>query len=145
MRVRTVLATALVTALAASSFAPALAAPAKKPVKLAYTASALPDPSSTNPVTGEICAPTTPTGIHHFSFKVPGPGTLKVSLNNTLDWSVAVRDARGRTLADADAASPEVAETVTLKLKKAQTVSIDTCNFAGEPSIDVTGTFTPSK
>ena len=140
MRARTVIVAGLAAVIAAGSLAPAVAAPKKKPMKLAWTASATPDPSSSN-VRG-TCAPTVPTGIHHYTFKVPAAGTLEVTLNNTLDWSVAVRDAAGETLADADGGSPETLEMVTVKFKKAETISIDSCNFAGEPQINPTGTFT---
>lgn len=112
-----------------------------KPIKISYTASALPDPTSTNPATNEICAPTLPTAIHHYTFKAPAAGTLTLDLNNKLDWSGAVRDAGGSTLVDSDGSSPETPEQLFVSFKKAQTVSVDTCNFAGEQSINVTGTF----
>lgn len=104
------------------------------------TASATPDPSSSN-VNG-TCVPTIPSAIYRYAFKVPAAGTLEVSLNNTLDWSIAVRDAAGDSLAEADGGSPEVVETVSVRFKKGQTISIDACNFAGEPQISPTGTFT---
>ena len=139
MRTRTVLVAGLAGVLAAGSLAPAVAAPKRKPIKLAWTASATPDPSSSN-VNG-TCVPTIPTAIHHHTFKVPAAGTLEVTLNNTLDWSVAIREG-DETLVDADGGSPEIVETVSIKFKKATTVSIDSCNFAGEPQISPTGTFT---
>lgn len=140
MRARTVLVAGLCAVTAAGSFAPAMAAPKKKPIKLAWTASATPDPTST--AVAGVCTPTIPSGIHHYAFKVPAAGTLEVTLNNTLDWSVAVRDAKGESLADADGGSPQDVETVSVKFKKGQTISIDTCNWAGEPQIKPTGTFT---
>ena len=139
MRTRTALVAGLVAVTAAGSLAPAVAGP-KKTVKLSWTASATPDPSSSN-VNG-TCVPTIPSAIHHYTFKVPAAGTLEVTLNNQLDWSVAVRDSAGDTLADADGGSPEVVESVSVKFKKAQTITIDSCNFAGEPQINPTGTFT---
>jgi hypothetical protein len=143
MRTRSALVAGLVAVTAAGSLAPAVAATKSKPkpVKIAYTATALPDPTSTNPATSEICAPTSPSGIHHYTFKVPAAGILDINLNNTLDWSVAIRE-NGETLASADGGSPEVVESTSVRFKKATTVSIDTCNFAGEPEIDVTGLFT---
>ncbi|MBK5306371.1 MAG: hypothetical protein JJD92_06750 [Frankiaceae bacterium] len=143
MRTRTALTTGLVAVLAVGSFAPAMAGKAKpKPIKIAYTATGNPDPTSTNPTTNEICAPTLPTAIHHYSFKVPAAGTLEVALNNTLDWSVAVRAADGESLASSDGGAPQDKESTSVRFKKGQTISIDTCNFAGEPSINVTGLFT---
>lgn len=142
MRTRTALTTGLVAVLAVGSFAPALAGKAKpKPIKIAYTATGNPDPTSTNPATGEICAPTLPTAIHHYTFKVPAAGTLEIALNNDLDWSVAVREG-AESLATSDGGAPQDKEATSLRFKKATTISIDTCNFAGEPSINVTGTFT---
>ena len=144
MRTRSVLVMGLVAMTAAGSLAPAVAATKSKPkpVKIAYTATALPDPSSTNPATGEICAPTSPAAIHSYTFKVPAPGILDIQLNNSLDWSVAIRDADGESLATSDGGTPTDPEATSVRFKKAGTVSIDTCNFAGEPEIDVTGLFT---
>ena len=144
MRTRTALATGLIAVIAAGSLAPAVAAtkPKPKPINIAYTASAMPDPTSTNPATGEICAPTLPTAKFSHTFKVPAAGILEISLNNSMDWSLAIRDADGASLATSDGGTPTDPEGATLRFKKAATVSIDTCNFAGEPSIDVTGRFT---
>lgn len=122
--------------------APSLAAPKSKPkpISKTYTASALPDPTSNN--VGEACEPqVNPLAIHSEAFKVPAAGTLVVKLANQLDWLVAIRQ-NGAVVAEADGASPEVVESVSVKFKKATTISIDTCNFAGEPSIQVSYTFT---
>lgn len=141
MRTRTAVAAGLVAVVAAGSLSPALAAPKRKaPIKLSWTAQATPDPSSSN-VRG-TCAPTVPSGIHRHAFKVPAAGTLEISLNNSLDWSAAIRTEGGETLADVDGGTPEVKEVLSVKFKKAQTISIDTCNFAGELQIHPTGTFT---
>ncbi len=145
MRTRTALATALIGVIAVGSAVPSFAAkPKPKPITQTYTASALPDPTSTNPATNEICAPTLPTAIHKHAFKIPAAGTLEVALKNKLDWSVAVRQG-SESLASADGGTPEVSESTSVTFKKATTVSIDTCNFAGEPSIDVNITFTYKK
>ncbi len=143
MRTRTVLAIGLVAATAAGALSPAVAAtkPKPKPIKIAYTASALPDPTSTNPVSGEICAPTSPAAIYSYTFKVPAAGMLDIKANNQFDWSIAIREG-GESLATSDGTTPTDAEATSVRFKKATTVSIDTCNFAGEPSIDVTGLFT---
>jgi len=144
MRTRTALTAALVVVAAAGSLSPAVAASKAKPkpIKIAYTATALPDPTSTNPVTGEVCASTLPTAKFSHTFKVPAAGVLDIALNNQMDWSLAIRDADGETLASSDGGTPTDPEAATVRFKKAGTVSIDTCNFAGEPSIDVTGSFT---
>lgn len=142
MRTRTALATGLAAALAVGSLTPALAGPKKAPIKLAWKAQATPDPTATDQTTKEHCVGVIPTSTHHYEFKVPAAGTLEVQLNNTLDWAVAIRDAAGDEVAGADGGSPEVKEVVSVKFKKAQTISIDTCNFAGEPEISPTGVFT---
>lgn len=140
MRARTVLAAGLVAVTAVGSLSPALAAPKKKPIKLAWKAQATPDPTST--AVAGACTPTVPSAIHHYTFKVPAAGTLEVALNNSLDWSGAIRTAGGETLQAVDGGSPNDAEVLSVKFKKAQTISIDTCNFAGEPEISPTGLFT---
>ena len=140
MRLRTAAATSLVAVAAAGTLAPALAAP-PKPIKMSYEATATPDVTTSN-VT-EICAPVTPTAKHSTEFKVPAAGTLKVELGNTLDWALGLR-VGGKLVASADGGSPDVKEVVTTKFKKATVVSIDACNFAGEPVVPVTVTYTPT-
>ena len=139
MRTRTVLAIGLVAATAAGSLSPAVAAtkPKPKPIKIAYTASALPDPTSTNPVSGEICAPTSPAAIYSYTFKVPAAGMLDIKANNQFDWSIAIRE-DGESLATSDGTTPTDAEATSVRFKKATTVSIDTCNFSGGPTANVT-------
>lgn len=142
MRTRTVLATGLVGLLAVSSFQAADAKPKKKPkpITMTYTATGVPDPTSTNPVTNEICAPTNPAAMYSQAFTVPAAGTLEVSLGNMLDWSLAVR-AGGESLATSDGGTPTDHEAAFVSFKKKTVISIDTCNFAGEPTIPVTFTF----
>jgi hypothetical protein len=141
MRLRTAAVTAMVAVAAAGTLAPALAAP-PKPVEQKYTANATPDPTTTTPG-GEICDPVTPTAKHSTEFKVPAAGTLKVELGNTLDWAIGIR-VNGKLVASADGGTPEVKEVAVTKFKKATVVSVDVCNFAGEPSIPVTLTYTPA-
>jgi hypothetical protein len=126
---------------AAGTLAPALAAP-PKPITQKYTANATPDPTTTTPG-GEICDPVTPTAKHSTEFKVPAAGTLKVELGNTLDWAIGIRSG-GKLLASADGTSPETKEVAQTKFKKGAVVSIDVCNFAGEPAVPVTVTYTPA-
>jgi hypothetical protein len=127
----------------AATAATAVAAPPKpkpKPITKTYTATATPDPTSSN--VGEICEPqVNPTARHSEPFKVPAAGTLLVKMANTLDWSLAVRQG-GDLVASSDGATPETVEQVSVKFKKATSITIDSCNFAGEPSVDVTYTFT---
>ncbi len=140
MRLRLVLATVPVVSLAvAAALSPAAAAPTPKPIVMKYDAQATPDPTTTGVQGG--CNPVTPTARHSTAFKVPAAGTLKVELDNTLDWAIGVRQ-NGKLLGSADGTSPEAKETLQLKFKRGGTVSIDACNFAGELIVPVTVTFT---
>lgn len=148
MRTRSVVATALVAVVAAGAGAPSFAAtkakpkPKPKPIMFTYTASAQPDPTSTNPVTNEPCVSTLPGGKFSKPFTVPAAGTLTVSLANQLDWSLAIRGADGSTEGSSDGAMPTDREQATVPFTKGRKVSIDTCNFAGEPTVQVTVRFT---
>jgi hypothetical protein len=148
MRTRTALSTTLVAALLAAAASPSLAAtkpkpkPKPKPIHGSYTATAYPDPTSTNPVTSEPCVPTLPTAKFSKPFKVPAAGILHVELANQLDWSLAVRDTDGSDEATSDGGSPTDKELVDIPFKRATSVVIDTCNFAGEPNVVVSYTFT---
>ena len=142
MRLRTVAITSLVAVAAAGSFVPATAAP-KKPITKTYEVGPLtPDPT---PIAlGEICAPATPTAIDAESFKVPGPGKLKVDIDFVGDWALGMRDAKGNRLAESDGGTPETDESMQVKFKKAGDVVIEACNFAGAPTATVTLVFTPA-
>ena len=146
MRTRTALSTALVGVLLAAAATPSLAAtkpkPKPKPIKGHYTATAYPDPTSTNQVSGEPCDSALPTGKFSHAFKVPAAGTLHVELANQYDWSLAVRDTDGTDEGTSDGTLPTDKEKVDVSFKKAQPVVIDTCNFAGESSVVVSYVFT---
>lgn len=141
MRLRTIALTSMVAVAAAGALAPASAAP--KTITQKYQAQGTPDPTTTTPG-GEICDPVTPTAKHSTEFKVPAAGTLKVELGNTLDWAIGLR-VGGKLVASADGGTPEVKEVAQTKFKKATVVSVDVCNFAGEPTVPVTITFTFAK
>lgn len=146
MRTRTLVSVGLIAAVAVGSATPSLAvgkAKSKpKPITMTYTASAYPDPTSTNPATKGVCTPTLPTAIDKHAFTVPAAGTLEVKLGNKLDWSLAVREGAD-TLATSDGSgSPADPESTIVSFKKKTTISIDSCNNEGEPSIPVTVTFT---
>ncbi|MDP9100833.1 MAG: hypothetical protein M3N21_01605 [Actinomycetota bacterium] len=146
MRLRPLLAGSLIAVVAAGSLSPALAKgkPKSKPAPIvgSYTATALPDPTGDMPAANKgKCASMTPTGRTTHEFKVPAAGTLTVSLNNKLDWSLDVRNADG-VLGDSDGGSPVSAESVEVAFKKKDTVVIGACNLTGEPSVTVSYTFT---
>lgn len=143
MRLRTAAITSLVAVAAAgSTLAPVSAAP--KPVVTKYQVGPLtPDPT---PIAlGEICAPATPSAIDAREYKVPAAGRLKVDIDFVGDWALGLRDAKGKRLAESDGSSPETDETMDVKFKKAGTVVVEACNFAGGPTATVTLTFTPAK
>jgi hypothetical protein len=147
MRTRTALAGAAALLAAAGSMSPALAGPTGGVVKGSWTATATPNPTGNNPAGDEYCAPTGPVGRATSEFKVPGAGSLEMQLNNTLDWSGDIRDkASNEVLGQADGSSgPQDKEVVTATFKKATVVVLGACNLEGEPSINVTYTFTPKK
>jgi hypothetical protein len=69
-----------------------------------------------------------------------------VTLNNQLDWSGDIRDkASDEVEADADGTTPTDVETMSATFKKKTTVIMGACNLEGEPSVNVTYTFTPKK
>ena len=141
MRARTVLVAGLCAVTAAGSLAPAVAGPKKPPIKKSYEVGPLtPDPT---PIAlGEICAPATPSAIDARQIKIPGAGTLQVDIDFVGDWALGMRDAAGDRLAESDGGTPETDESMTVKFKKAQTITIEACNFAGAPTATVSYVFT---
>src|SRR3954465_15269201 len=148
MRTRTALAAAAALLAAAGSMTPALAGPTGGVIKGSWTASATPDPTGDTPAPAGKgkCSPTIPTARATKEFTVPGAGTLEVSLNNQLDWSGDIRDKGSDEVeGDADGGSPTDLEVMSASFKKKTTVIIGACNLEGEPSVNVTYTFTPKK
>jgi hypothetical protein len=143
MRTRTALAGAAALLAAAGSMSPALAGPTGGVDKGSWTASATPDPTGDTPNGSGKCQPVTPSGRATKEFTVPGPGTLEVSLNNQLDWSGDIREkASGEVEGDADGGTPTDLEVMSATFKKKTVVIIGACNLEGEPSFNVTYTFT---
>jgi hypothetical protein len=145
MRTRTALIAAVGLLAAGGSLSPALAGPRAGVVKGSWTATASPDPTGENPVSGNQCDPTLPSGRTTHNFTVPGKGVLEVHLNNQLDWSGDLRDGSGEILGSADGGSPTTVEEFSVSFKKKTAVVIGACNLEGEPSVNVTWTFTPKK
>ena len=142
MKTRLVTAVAVVAAVAVAH-TPALAGkPKPKPITGSYRATATPDPTSTSQVDNTQCRPTVPTGMDSHPFTVPAAGSLQVKLANKFDWSLAVRDAQGNTLASSDGGLPTDPEATYVTFKKKTKITIDACNFAGEPQVGVSYTFT---
>jgi hypothetical protein len=143
---RRTLSVALALGLAAGAATPSLAATKKKPkpIKGSYTAQAMPDPTNNN--VRDICDGALNSGgnVSRFdkAFTVPAAGTLTVAMANTLDWGLVVLDPDGYSEGESDGSTPTDVESVSIPFKKKQKVTIRTCNFAGEPEVNVSYTFT---
>jgi hypothetical protein len=143
MRTRTAIAIAAALVTAAGAMAPAVAAPKKAPIKGSYTAGPLtPDPT---PIAGNVCEPATPTAIDKHTFKVPAAGVLQVDLEWQGDWALGLRDSAGDRLGESDGGTPDTVESMQVKFKRGETVTIEACNFAGAPTAKVSYTFTYKK
>lgn len=136
MRTRLVLAT-LPVALLGLAAASATAAP-KKPIEQTYEASA--------PVPGGWvggCDGSVPSAAQLDDFKVPAAGTLKIELGEFVgDWDLVLFQG-DKELADSQNIQPLTeGEALSVKLKKATTVTISACNFNGGPTGTVKLKFT---
>ena len=150
MQVRRVATVATVALLAAGAYAPAIAGPTKAPVKKSYDMQLPPVP---NPPSGTpTCADDALVGtaIHSETLKTTGPGTLTVKVNGFYgDWDITVysgdKELEGvgdGTSTGAGAPATAGEDTFEMKFKKATTLDIRTCNFAGSPQAHGTYTFT---
>jgi hypothetical protein len=146
MRVRRAAPLALVV-LAAVGVTHADAKPKKAPITKAYDVTGVPHP---NPPSGPACSDSA-EGVseHRELLTVTGAGKLKVTVNGfNGDWDIGIYG-KGDVLlvegsgADTPPADPttQAEETATLKSKKAQTISVDVCNFAGSPKAHVELTY----
>jgi hypothetical protein len=80
------------------------------------------------------------------SVKVPGPGTVEVSIKGFQgDWALQVKDAAGEVMAGDDVNPPDAFEATSVRLKKAATINILPCNMAGTPQAEVTYTYSYKK
>lgn len=135
MRTRLLLAVAPL-ALVGVATLPSSAAP--KPMKGSYTASA--------PVPGAPdCDGTAPGSVHTMAIKVPGAGRFTADLTGFAgDWDFYLKSGGG-VLSASEGGADAPKETVSAKIKKAGTVTIASCNWAGGPTGAVTWTFLPNK
>ena len=128
------------TALAAAGALalPSAAAP-PKPITKTYTATAV--PSGIGMV--NYCDGLPTTHDKHFEpFNAPAKGSLKVSMTASAgDWDIFLLDASGATIAESATIGLDP-ETYAFKVKKAQKLSLMTCNAVGGPTAEVTYTFT---
>jgi hypothetical protein len=150
MQVRRVAAVATLAVLAAGAYAPAMAA-GKKPITKSYDMQLLPVPDPPQGTPSCARAELIGVSIHQEKLTTKGPGTLKVKVNGFAgDWDITVysgdQELEGvgdgtSTGGGAPATSGE--DTFEMKFKKATTLDIRTCNFAGSPSAHGEFTFTP--
>lgn len=135
MRARLVLAVAPL-ALVAVATLPSSAAP--KEMKGSYTASAA-VPGAPD------CDGTVPGSVHKAPIKVPGPGRFTAELTGFQgDWDFFLK-ANGGLLSSSEGSVDATTEVVSAKIKKAGTVDIESCNWAGGPTGSVKWVFTPTK
>jgi hypothetical protein len=149
MQVRRVATVATLAVLAAGAYAPAMAAPKKAPVKKSYDMQLppLPYPAQGTPT----CNVDQLDGslIHVETLKTTGPGTLTVKVNGFYgDWDVTVFGPDGLEGVGDGTSTPNTStstgeDVFQQKFKKATTLKIATCNFAGTPSAHGEYTFTP--
>jgi len=121
----------------------------KKPIEKSYTATApAPDPTNFSPnARYSVCEQTVPGSFHVEKFTAPEPGTLKAELFNYVgEWDFLLTDDKGRELGYSGILDVTGApERITYKFKKAGTVKIIACNWAGAPSGTVQYVFTYAK
>jgi type 1 fimbria pilin len=145
MQVRRVATVATVGLLIAGAYAPATAAPKKKPITKTYDLMLLPVQASPT----DACATPELEGISVDTQKITptGPGFLSVKVTGYYgDWDIAVKDAEGTEIAKGsgnDTPNPGAGtETFEMKFKKAEPLQIAICNFAGTPQGTATYTYT---
>lgn len=143
MKLRRILPLAAVVVLAAGAFVPAQAAP-----KFAgsYNVTLLPDPSPNAFHTGlgmGNCFNVNPQSVDRRELKVPGKGKLTLVLDSAdptgtgnTDWDMYVTDKSGESLGEGTGGTSH--EEVSIKFKKAETVTVSVCNLAGQPNGTVT-------
>jgi hypothetical protein len=128
----------------------AFGAAKKKPITKSWTTMApTPDPTNARPDPPySVCPQLVPLSYGTETFKAPAAGKLVVSITGFQgDWDLLVMDGKKREIAASGnggygtPATPST-EKLTLKIKKAGTYSIVSCNWAGSPISNGTYTFT---
>jgi hypothetical protein len=145
MRTRTAVLTAFAVVCAGGAVSPVVAAPKPKPVKKEYTASATPGgPASL--ANSTICDSTIPGSTYDVDFKAPFAGRLTVKQDGFQgDWDLAlVQDGGNAAQSAQDATDTNVSRPETVegyKLKKGESITIRSCNWAGGPTAHVAYSF----
>lgn len=144
----------LTAVLAATLAAPHAGAAKPKPVSRTYTATApTPDPTNyASPVLPagtavsndyETCAQRVPGSFHAERVRIPAAGRLVVELTGyTGDWDALLLDSNKRKVTFSGSTELNVRETMTATFRRATTVTIVVCNWAGGPEGTVRYTFT---
>lgn len=150
MKARHIITALAVVAAGTVAVAPASAAPKKpKPFKGSKTVTdATADPTGSG-TDGADCSSLIPDAVTPMqdtpiSLKVPGLGKLKVSVANTGDWALEIRDPKGIVIGSSDGGGPADLEQATVKTKKAGTYKVFACNLGGHPEAKVTWSWTPA-
>ena len=147
---------ALVAVVVAGGVAPALAAPPKpKPINGSFEASGIPFPLTGSEPTDTASSCVNPMfegiSITTEEFKTVGAGTLKVDMSGFVgDWDIAILNDKGEVVASGDNAAAtggnpntgDIVERAQVKYKKAATIRIAVCNFAGGPTASVKYSYT---
>lgn len=126
-------------------------APKYKTVKGSYSVTLLPDPTidaeAQPQVGGGTCHALDPKSVDTHALSLPGKGTLHVVLDSTdptgkgkTDWDLVILDAAGH---EVDESSGETSheETTDPNMKKGK-ASIEVCNLIGEPTGNISWSFT---
>ena len=149
MQVRRVATVAVLGVLVAGAYAPATAAPKKKPITKSYDLNLLPLWESPT----EACSTASTGGalvgvsIDIQTIKPTGAGFLAVKVDGYQgDWDISVRDADGAEIGrgsgnDTPNAGPG-AESFEMKFKKPEPLQIAICNFSGTPQAHATFSYT---
>ena len=145
MQVRRVATVATLGLLVAGAYAPATAAPKKKPITKSYDMQLV--PLWTNPSAACVNPEFEGVSVHTEKITPTGPGFLTVKVDGFYgDWDISVKDADGSELAKGtgnDTPNPGAGvETVEMKFKKPEPLAIAICNFAGTPQAHATFTYT---
>jgi hypothetical protein len=149
MQARHIVAALAVLAAGTVAIAPASAAPRPKPFKDSKEVTdntADPTGSGTDGADCSSMLPTAGTPLEDAptKIKVPGLGKLKVSLENTGDWALEVRDPKGVIIGSSDGSGPTDLEATTVKTKKAGTYKVWACNLGGAPTATLSWSWTPA-
>jgi hypothetical protein len=149
MRVRSAAPLAIAAIVAAGSLSPAHAAPKKKPIKKTYSLTLAPLPDATEVSGCDSKGRTEDVNMDTQTLKVTGPGTLALTVSGfSGDWDASILNSSGANVSQAAGTStPNTStapgeDTLKYKSKKAQTLTIQVCNFAGSPAATVTYTYT---